>query len=273
MFKLILTIAILSVAVHGQSGSEEASSEVAEAATGTCNSVCGGKTKIKLEIEVPSGCGGGGGSLVPAEDLCLGAKNSKKISKCVLNVLHQNPDHSYQILKDLKIIEFVYSTMRYGEWADNIKENDFDYVGYPRCQKLVSKFTICKKVCKVYASLRKALREHAADAVIETYASEEGNYIEVTGELILLGDAAAEVESRLAADATIKEVRFLCKTFIADGNLMNDQWHGINVYVESREFIVPIPIYWDVTTGKSYEILISLHFLIIFFCNPQRWFR
>lgn len=245
MFKLILTVALFTIALKEPVFGEEAIVPYTEVTndlgdgvavtSGSCSSPCG-MTKIKLEIEVPSGACG---AAAPAEDLCLGVKNSKKISRSTLNVIHKNPDYTFAVLKDLKIIDFMYSCIKYNDFAENIKNNDFGYVGYPRLKKLVSKYTVCSKVCKVYATLRKALRSHAADAEVQPGTDDAGNNVViVNGDLVILNDVLDEIKALFANDPTLTGVKFQTNTFICDANMLGDDWAGKAITINAEDFIL-----------------------------------
>lgn len=251
MFKLILTLALFAVA-YGQydeftpyeegAGGEptEVTNDLGDGVavtSGSCSNACG-MTKIKLEIEVPSG-GCGGGPIAPPEDLCLGSKNSKKISKATLGVLHRNPDYSFSVLKDLKIIDFMYSCIKYHDFVDNIKNNEFGYVGFPRLKKLVTKYKVCEKVCKVYATLRKALREHASQSQVYVEANAYGqDVVKVYGDLIILSEALPKVLQAFEEDPTLAGAEFDSNsTLIFDANLL-DVWSGKFISLKAVDFIL-----------------------------------
>lgn len=256
MFKLILAIALVAVTVHGQSGSHEVA-VAGESGGGSCNSPCGGKTKIKLEIIVPSGgCGG----QAPVEDNCLGVKNSKKISRAILNVLARNEEYSFDVLTNLQIIEFTYGIIDYQTFADNIKNNDFDYVGYPRLKKFVNKYEVCKSVCKVYAVLRKALRENAATASVELNTDDNGNLnVNVVGDLIILNDATEQILGYLNSEPSVMTVNFISKIFIVDTNILGGPFAGKNINVDTVDFLVPTDVTWDISGPQGKFLLQSIY--------------
>lgn len=258
MFKLILTVALFTIALKEPVFGEEAITPYTEVTndlgdgvavtSGACSSPCG-MTKIKLEIEVPSGACG---VAAPVEDTCLGVKNSKKISRSTLNVIHKNPDYTFAVLKDLKIIDFMYSCIKYHDFAENIQNNDFGYVGYPRLKKLVSKYTVCQKVCKVYATLRKALRTHAANAEVYTELDEAGNnVVKVNGDLIILNDVLESIKNLFAEDSTLTGVEFIANTFIADANMLGEDWAGKSIAIYAVDFILVDNFMFDVSAGSG----------------------
>lgn len=89
------------------------------------------------------------------DDRCLGSGNSKIISDAVIKVLDKN-GHSYQCIKDLHYDWFVFMEMGYEDWAEYIKENNFDYEGYKELQELIKYFYVCDGIkCEVYCKLEK----------------------------------------------------------------------------------------------------------------------
>lgn len=247
MFKLILTLALFAVAYgqydeatpYEEGEPTEVTNDLGDGVavtSGSCSNACG-MTKIKLEIEVPSG-GCGGGPISPPEDLCLGSKNSKKISKATLGVLHRNPDYTFSVLKDLKIIDFMYSCIKYHDFVDNIKNNEFGYVGFPRLKSLVTKYKVCEKVCKVYATLRKALREHAAQSQVYVEANAYGqDVVKVYGDLIILSEALPKILQAFEEDPTLAGAEFHSNTLIFDANLL-DVWSGKFVELQALDLIL-----------------------------------
>lgn len=185
------------------------------------------------------------------KDHCLATKNSAKISKAVLDVIHQNGD-TYEVLKTLKIIDFMSGNIVYEEFADNIKDNDYELVRYETLQQLVRRYKICKKVCKVYYELRKAIRENAANAELHINPKENGKVkIIISGNLIVLSDILTELEEQLMSDPSIDEIEFSCDTFIIDSDLFNSVWHGKIVSSVSINLIVVRDITWDVRGARG----------------------
>lgn len=214
----------------------------------------------------------------PCEDKCLATKNSKKISNAILHVLHA-ANNSYNVLADLRVIEFIYGIIDYKEFADNIKQNNFNYVGYTKLQNLVNRYRVCKKVCKVYSQLRKALKANAGSAPIYENDNPDGTKnIEVDGTLCILADLYRNLEAFLAQDPTYGGVNFNCQIFIADVNLEQGVWAGVNITVASNVTIVPLPfVTWDVTAITStyniqhkYLKMIKLFFFIKQMMTAQR---
>lgn len=184
------------------------------------------------------------------EDKCLATNNSKKISNAFLNVLQQ-ANHSYDALADLLFVEFVYGLADYNQWAQNIKQNDFEYEGYEKLQNLVNRYKVCQKVCKVYSQLRKALKKHAGDARMYENDNVDGSKeIEVNGEICILADMQDNLERFISQDRAYQKVSFNCQVFIADVNLNQAAWAGIDIDVKAEVTIVPLPfITWDVTAS------------------------
>lgn len=194
------------------------------------------------------------------EDKCLSSENSKKISDAVLDVIHSNED-VYSVLKELKIILFMYDGITYEEFADNIKENDFEYAKYKKLQKLVKKYKVCQKICKVYFHLRQALREHAADANVEAKELDDGmKVVVVTGNLVVLDDVRDGIENLFTEDPEIVEIRIRAKTFIVDSSLRKTSWHGKTLKVHTTNFHVATEVIWDVTANLGEYERRSLRF-------------
>lgn len=236
MFKLIVIIAVLCLAFD-----EQVRGESSEA---SCDDECNGGATIQFSIDVAGGANCDEDDAAPEEeiveeDTCLGSKNSKRISKALLKVLHGNGD-LYQVLLDLKIIDFMYDLLSYQEFADHIKESDLDYEGFARLKKLVTKFKVCKKVCKVYFQLRKTLRDHAANAQLNENANDnEQTVITVTGDLILYDDVREELENYIKDRQNVVAVNFEATTFILDSSMRQSVWHGKHVNFKAENFIVP----------------------------------
>lgn len=178
---------------------------------------------------------------------CLGSRNSKKISNAVLAIIHSN-EHSYQILKDLHILNLMYGTTTYVKWANYIKSVNFDYKGFKRLQRYVNRYKVCKKVCKVFFQLRKAIRDHAADdAVFEQGFNSDGyKIVRVTSPLIVLQDVVEAIDTLISENPTIVEFQFEADTFIADASLKRKVWHGKIVGVKATSVVIPRNIIWDV---------------------------
>lgn len=187
----------------------------------------------------------------PCEDKCLATKNSKKISDAILHVLHK-AKNSYDVLADLMIIEFIYDQIDYKEWAENIKNNDFEYEGYEKLQNLVKRYKVCQKVCKVYSQLRKALRQHAGAAKMYENDSPDGSKdIEIVGDLCILEDFIDDLERFISQDRAFQRIVFHCPIFIADTNLKQEKWTGMDVQVNADLTVVPRQfVSWDVTALK-----------------------
>lgn len=242
---------------------------------------CGGSTKIKLEIEIPAGsCGGGfgpptgpeGPSTGPEgpdgpgsssqegpgsssqegsgsteettkkpEDLCLGSENSLKISKNLLKLLVNNSDKTFEILTNLRIIDFMYANIGYNDFSANIKNNDYSYTGYEKLKSLVKKYRVCKKVCKVYSQLRQALLQNAAYASIV----QDSGTVTVNGDFTIVSQIRQKIEELINGGTPVTNVNFVADTFIADDNLMSSVWGGVIVNVKATNFIIPRDLLWD----------------------------
>lgn len=246
MIKLIL-LSFLCLALNGPvyGHSEEANPDCLTA----------GSVKIKLSINVPPGaCGCDSTENGEEQNLCLGLENSQKISDAVLDVLKRNPESSYDVIKNLQLHRFIYG-MEYNDFSKNIKDNDFSFDGYAELKELVGKYKICKKECKVYFTLRKALRENAANAKIteEKNADGDSKTITVEGDVIVLGDSIKEIQELLVRDIQVTNVVFKAKTFLADVNLPNALWHGKFVRVEAENMMITATSVWDVD-GCTYRL-------------------
>lgn len=194
-------------------------------------------------------CDGGDGS--EEEDLCLNTDNSQKISKALVDVIHSN-NYSIAVLDDLKIAEFMSSKITYAAFAKNIKSNKFSYEGYKKLRKMVKKYKVCEKVCKVYFELRKALRENSASAVISEVDDGKNTIeIKVDGPLIIFSDCLDEIVTRLNDKPSIRKVSFLATTMMVDDNMYQENWHGICVSLNVDTVIVCSDSFWDVTGNQG----------------------
>lgn len=177
--------------------------------------------------------------------VCLDSKNSKKIADAVLNVLH-NADNSYEAIKALRIPEFMVSKITYQEWAENIGNLKYNFVGFAKLQTLVNKYVLCKKVCKVFFYLRDSLRQFAARADLDEEIDEvDGKpFIAVSGNLVVLGDVRKDIElafNTLAPSGMpFKGVKFSAETCIFDCNLLDTNgWAGKEIIIDCDNVIVP----------------------------------
>lgn len=192
---------------------------------------------------------------VKPKPICLDNKNSKAIADAINNVIHDADELTYQVLKDLRIAEFMSSRITYHEWSENIKYGQFNYVGFSQLQKLVSKFVLCKKVCKVFFFLREAIRKFAAVVEIgkEPEVIDGKNYLRVDGgDLIVLGDVRKDVELKFQAKnkgVNYDGVVFRADSIIIDTNLLSKDWEGKNILVEVDNVIVTKNHIWNVA-GK-----------------------
>lgn len=183
------------------------------------------------------------------EDKCLATKNSKKISNAVLYVIHANK-FSYEVLTNLRIIDFLYDLIKYQEFADHIKNSYYDYIGFNKLQILVNRYRVCGKVCKVYYQFRKAVIKHAADSSLEEIIKDDGTKaIKVTGELVILNDILSDLEYYMKNDPGYVELQIEATTFVADTDLEQARWHGKSVVVRAETVMVPISLIWDVSAS------------------------
>jgi hypothetical protein len=180
-------------------------------------------------------------------DVCLGSRNSKKISNAVLAIIHSN-GQPYKVFKDLNLLDLLYGSLTYPKWAEHIKSIRSDLKGFKRLQRYVNRYKVCKKVCKVLFKLRKAIRNHAADdAVFEQGFTADGyKIVRITSQLIVLSDVVDEINTLLDENPTIVEFQFSADTFIADVSLKRKIWHGKIVGVNTKTVVIPRNIIWDV---------------------------
>jgi hypothetical protein len=185
--------------------------------------------------------------------VCLDSKNSKKIADAVIAVIQKASmiGQSYEVVKALRIPEFMVSKITYQEWAENIEHITYNFEGFSKLQQLVTKYVLCKKVCKVFFHLRDALRQHAATADLdEVPLTDTTSEIAVTGDLIVLGDIRKDIEHAFLAPPagkTYTQVRFSCDTLIIDANLLDTNgWAGINIVIDCDNVIVPKRSAWYV---------------------------
>jgi GTPase SAR1 family protein len=250
MIKLIL-IAFLCFALNGPVYGH---SEEEEPAKPDC--LTAGSAKIKLSINVPPGaCGCPDDDDEDGASLCLGLENSQKISDAIQNIIKSNGD-SYDVIQKLKLHRFMYG-MEYNDFSANIKENDFDLVGFAELKELVEKYRICKKECKVYYTLRKSLRDDSASAVVEEIVNDDNTKtIVVTGNLVILGDAINEIQEKMVRDIQITGVTIKASTLIADANLMNALWHGKKLRIEASNLVTVASRVIDVSACMYYLSLV-----------------
>lgn len=185
------------------------------------------------------------------EPVCLNSKNSKLIADQTLVVLKAN-DQSYAAIKALKIPEFMVGKITYQEWSDNIVFNDYNLDGYTKLKKLVTKYVLCKKVCKVFFYLRDSIRQYGAQADIDNAEEPEGRFLNIAGELIILSDVKKDAELNFAAALEAGEepfvgINFEAETLIIDAYLLeNKGWAGKLIRIDARNVIVPKTVGWYV---------------------------
>jgi hypothetical protein len=181
------------------------------------------------------------------EVICLDAQNSKIIADAVLEVL-EKAHHSYESIKALRIPEFMVGRITYQEWAENIELGLGNFEGFSNLQRLVKKFVLCKKVCKVFFFLRQALREKAANAQVFEELINEEYFLKVVGDLIIVGDVRKEIEANFAAsDVPIRGVIFESQVMIIDSSLLDTKgWAGMDITIDVDSVIVPRTFSWMV---------------------------
>lgn len=193
------------------------------------------------------------------EPICLNSKNSQLIADQTLIVL-KRADTSYEALKALKIPEFMISKITYQEWAANIEYGNYNLEGFSKLKELVTKFVLCKKVCKVFFFLRESLREHAAvtnvEDIIEDFGDYQEKYIKISGDLIILGDVRKAIELTMAAAEADGQpyvgVLFESETMIIDSNLLDNKgWAGKNILLDVENVIVPKSYSWYVDGNEG----------------------
>lgn len=190
------------------------------------------------------------------EIACLNSKNSRLISDATLEVLYR-ADHSYEAIMALRIPEFMISRITYQEWADNILYGNHNFAGFNKLKQLVSKYVLCKKVCKVFFFLRESLREHAARADFDNvYKPNLGRFLHVSGDLIILGDVRKDIEMNFLDEKDKPNpfvgVIFECETLIIDSNLIDSKgWAGKLINIDAENVIVPKNYAWFVLGNEG----------------------
>lgn len=211
------------------------------------------------------------------EPVCLNSKNSQLISDQTLVVL-KRAESSYDSIKALRIPEFMIGAITYQEWADNILFGNYNFDGFAKLKQLVSKYVLCKKVCKVFFFLRQALREHTATAEFDNtyetvFVTETESYdlrfLKVSGDLIVLGDVRKDIELNFQVANDDGEpfagVVFEAETMIIDSHLLeNKGWAGKFIRIDVNNVIVPRN-YGFYVGGNPGEWKFKIHNLRLFF--------
>jgi hypothetical protein len=186
------------------------------------------------------------------EPVCLNSKNSKLIADQVLVVL-KRAEQSYESIKALRIPEFMIGRITYQEWADNVIFGNYQLDGFAKLKQLVSKYVLCKKVCKVFFFLREEIRNHAATNVDFEDESDPnfGRFLKVSGDLVVLSDVRKDIEIQFQAaeddGAPFQGILFEAETMIIDSNLLeNKGWAGKLVRLDAASVIVPKNYGWYV---------------------------
>lgn len=192
-----------------------------------------GKSKEKFELDLDdTRC---------CKTKCLNSKNSKKIIEALLQVL-DNSHNSLQSLRDLLVIDYMFSFVTYQTFAKNIKEHDFpQYEGFFTLQKYVYEFQLCKKECKVFSELKKALVERtAAGVTVDKIENEDGSLtcvIESLSCLIYSVVASRLLECIKSGDVSGFEIH--SQTLVIDDYMNRDDFHGLNALFDADTLIIP----------------------------------
>lgn len=171
---------------------------------------------------------------------CLDSKNSKKITEALLNVL-DNSNNSLQSLRDLKVIDYIYSFVTYQDFAANIKENDFAYEGFFKLQKYVYEFELCKKECKVFYELRKALLDRTANEVtVDQMPNDDGSSTcVVNSPTFLCLSAVLDRVKECIKEEGVKGFEIHSQTLVIDTYMHVSDFHGMNALFDADTMIVP----------------------------------
>lgn len=197
-------------------------------------SLCLGKPKKELEFVLDlddTRC---------CKTKCLNAKNSKKITEALLDVL-DNCSNSLQCLRDLLVIDYMFSFVTYVNFADNIKEHDFGYGGFFKLQQYVYEFQLCKKECKVFYELKQALiKRTAAGVTVDKIENADGSLTCVIESPSLL--VFSVVEPRLLAciqSGGVSGFEINSQTLVIDDYMNIEDYHGLKAVFDADTLIVP----------------------------------
>lgn len=206
------------------------------------------KTKdrsFRLEIEI-AGNGCGCNDTEEEEDRCLNEVNSKEISKAVIFVI-DNANCSYQVLKDLRVDEFMCGTISYTEFARHVKKCKVAYKGLKGLIEKLKFYKVCDKIaCKVLFELREALRDNSASNMT-TAVDINTRRVAFNGTFVVLSDNNADILDLINKYA-ITEIYIEAKTLMVDQNLYNVQFGGINITIKCGMLIMGTNSVWDVTS-------------------------
>lgn len=219
--------------------------------------VDGNKFSLTIEIDGNDCCDCGCDDEESEEDLCLNTENSQKIGEALLYVIHEN-GYTYDVMDDTRTIKFMSNAMSYKEWAKYIKANKAlskTYTGFKELRALVKKYKVCKKVCKVYAELRKALRLNSANATVSVDdITSETKELKVEGPLIIINDIIDDLQKKLTEQPTITKASFTGKTIIINDNFYQEFWHGLHVVFTADVVVIPNDSYLDLTANIGLSI-------------------
>lgn len=192
---------------------------------------------------------------------CLDSKNSKKITDALLEVLDKS-NNSLQCLQDLLVIDYMYMLVTYQQWADNIKERDLPYEGFYKLQKYVYEFELCKKECKVFYELRKALVDRTAALVsVDQIVKDDGSLVcfMVSSTLLVLSVFSDRLKA-CCRDGNVSGFEIHGQTLIIDDYIYREDFHGLNALFDAVTLIVPYDSKCDVrglTGTLFYDICIN----------------
>lgn len=177
---------------------------------------------------------------------CLNSKNSKKIIDALLDVL-EKCHNSLQCLLDLQVFDYMYSYILYQNFSANIRDNDYPYDGYFKLQKYIYEFQLCKKECKVFYELRKALIDRTEAYVsVNKVDYENGTVIcrvesrdESEDSSMLVLSVFQDRLKKCCSDPIVSGFLIKTQTLVMDDYMDNADYHGKNAEFNAYTIFVP----------------------------------
>lgn len=171
---------------------------------------------------------------------CLNSENSRKIIDALLDVLDKC-HNSLQCLLDLGVINYMYSFSLYQNFSANIKDHDYSYEGFFKLQKYVYEFELCKKECKVFYELRKALIDRTAAYVsVDQIENDDGSVdCVVQGDTMIVLSVFIDRLKSCISDDIVSGFQIISQTLIIDDDMDNVDFHGMNAHFEADTIFVP----------------------------------
>lgn len=185
---------------------------------------------------------------------CLNSQNSKKIIDALLDLL-EKCHNSLQCLLDLMVFDYMYSYILYQNFSANIRDHDFPYDGFWKLQKYVYEFELCKKECKVFYELRKALIDRTAAYVSVNKVQDANGTVTCrvdssSGTMLVLSVFLDRLTS-CCSDDDVSGFVINTETLVMDDYMDNADFHGKDATFIANNIFVPYDTICNFTGSKG----------------------